>query len=1044
MNIKLKFLLFSIVFVIATPFCRIASAQKSAIYVDPDADFKLGVELFQKQNFGSAQHLFDKTIATHDFNSQVLIDAEYYVAICGIELFNKDGELRLRNFITDHPESPKVKKAYFYLGKYNYRKRNYKEAIAWFNKVDVYDLNKDETPEYYFKKGYSFFKKQEMDSAKYAFYEIKDLDTKYSVPANYYYSHISYDQKNYEIALQGFQKLQSDPSFGKIVPYYIVQIYYLQAKYDSVIGYGKPLLDSANTERVPEIARIIGESYYRTSRYAEAVPYLKKYQNAVGALLPADDYELGYALYKSDNYKDAINYFQNATQNEDSLSQNAYYHIGECYIQLNNKAFARTAFGTASKMNFDKQIQENALFNYAKLCYELSFNPFNEAIDAFNLYIHNYPDSPNLTEAYNYLVNVYLSTKNYEAALNSIEQIHPLNDKLKTTFQQVAYFRGVDLFNNLEMDSAIHLFDQSLTQQYTQQYTDKAYYWKAEAFYRTGKYAQAIETYKNFMDLPGAFQMPEYNNSDYNIGYAYLKTKDYMNSAMWFRKFLANNPTDNKKIADANMRIGDDYFVTKDFSNAANYYEEAIKLKSFNVDYAMYQEAMAYGLMQKNQKKITTLLNLLSQYPKTNYTVAAYAELANTYVNENDNDNAMAYYQKILDNYPNSGYYNQALLQTGLIYFNENKNDKAFDEFDKLIKRDRKSAEATVALGFIKKIYIAKNDVDGMQKYFSETSAAIPEASLDSVTFGIAKDHYMQKDCDNAIPAFDKYISKFPDGIFSLQANFYRAQCEMKSGNTKEALIGFTYVISKNKNNFTEQSELNAGTINFQQKNYAYAFDDYNKLETDAENPENILTAHIGQLRCAMLLNKFPEAKIAANKVISAETASKDVINEAHLDLAKINLQNEQYDAAMNDFQYTTVNAKNQMGAEAKYNIAYIQYLENDFKTSEKTIFDLVNQEPSYPYWMGKGLILLSNNYEALRDTFQAKLTLKSVISNSTYPDLVSEAQSELTKIEAAQKVVAPISLEPEMNVEFKGNTKDMDKLFVQPSDTTKAKGGKP
>ncbi|MEO6884310.1 MAG: tetratricopeptide repeat protein [Bacteroidia bacterium] len=1040
MNFKFKSVVSVFVFALSMQIYTHANAQKSAIYTDDDADFKLGVSLFQKQNFGSAQHLFDKTIATHDFNSQIRIDAEYYAAICGIELFNKDGELRLRNFITNHPESPKVKKAYFYLGKYNYRKKKYKDAIVWFDKVDVYDLNKDESPEYYFKKGYSYFKLEKLDSAKFSFYEIKDLDTKYSVPANYYYSHISYDQKNYEIALQGFLRLSHDASFGKIVPYYIVQIYYLEAKYDSVILYGKPMLDSGNTARAPEIARIIGESYYRTSRYAEAIPYLQRYEKSVGTLSPSDSYELGYALYKAGNYSDAITHFQNATSNEDSLSQNAYYHIGDCYIQLNNKSFARSAFGTASKMNFDKVIQENALFNYAKLCYELSFNPFNEAIDAFNQYINQYPNSPHLEEAYNYLVNVYLSTKNYQEALNSIEKIHPLNDQLKTTFQQVAYFRGVDLFNNLEMDSAIHLFNQSLMYPYTQTFTDKANYWKAEALYRTGKYDQAIDAYQNFMDLPGAFQMQEYNNSNYNIGYAYLKTKDYLNSALWFRKFLANNPSDAKKIADANMRIGDDYFVTKDFSNAANYYNEAITLKSFNVDYAMYQEAMAYGLVQENQKKTNTLLNLLSQYPKSDYTVAANFELANTYVNTNNNSEAMAYYQKILTNYPNSSYYNQALLQTGLIYFNQNQNDLAFNTFDKLIKRDRKSPEANVALGFIKKIYISKNDVDGMQKYFSETAAVIPEASLDSVTFNIAKDHYMQKDCDNAIPAFDKYISKFPAGIFSLQANFYRAQCEIKSGNIKEALVGYNFVIGNAKNDFTEQSLLNASTIYFQQKNYSGAFDDYNKLETEAENPENILTAHVGQLRCAIILKNDAAAQTAANKVISSEIATKEEINEAHLDLAKINLQNEQYDAAMNNFQYTTVNAKNVMGAEAKYNIAYIQYIQTDFKSSEKTIFDLVNQEPSYPYWMGKGLLLLSDNYEALKDTFQAKLTLKSVISNSTFPDLVTEAQTKLTKIEQAQKPVAPVSLDQQMNVEFQGNTKESDHLFQQPADTTKTK----
>src|SRR4051812_10835890 len=83
-------------------------AQQSQIYKDADADFKTGIELFQKEKYNAAQKSFVKVIETHaDPQSLVRIDAEYYKAICAAELFNKDGEFYLNQFVKDHPESPK-------------------------------------------------------------------------------------------------------------------------------------------------------------------------------------------------------------------------------------------------------------------------------------------------------------------------------------------------------------------------------------------------------------------------------------------------------------------------------------------------------------------------------------------------------------------------------------------------------------------------------------------------------------------------------------------------------------------------------------------------------------------------------------------------------------------------------------------------------------------------------------------------------------------------------------------------------------------------
>src|ERR1039458_2930494 len=91
--------LFGIFFLI----CIALFSQKTAIYTNPDADFKSALELFQKQKFGSAQKQFSKIEERYasEPNNLVRIDAEYYAALCALELFNKDAELLLKNFIAN-------------------------------------------------------------------------------------------------------------------------------------------------------------------------------------------------------------------------------------------------------------------------------------------------------------------------------------------------------------------------------------------------------------------------------------------------------------------------------------------------------------------------------------------------------------------------------------------------------------------------------------------------------------------------------------------------------------------------------------------------------------------------------------------------------------------------------------------------------------------------------------------------------------------------------------------------------------------------------
>lgn len=1029
--------------------CIAAFSQKTLVYENPDADLKAGLELFQKQKFGSAQKQFAQVIHRYAKMPDHLVraDAEYYHALCALELFNKDAELLLKNFLASHPESPRTQTVYFHLGKYNYRKKQYHKSLDWFSKVDVYDLNNEELSEFYFKRGYSYFEEDSIEQAKKDFFEIKDIDNKYAAPATYYFGHISYLEKNYQTALLHFLKLQKNETFGAIVPYYIAQLFYLQAKYDSAIAYAIPLLDSTS-RRITELNKIIGESYYRTARYSDALPYLEKYHSLAGSLNRNEWYQLGYAWYKTEMYSKAIEYFPKAAGEKDSLAQNANYHLADCYLRSaagdkSKRMLAKNSFEMAYKNDFDKTITEDAHFNYAKLCYELSFSPFNEAITALNEYISKYPASPRIDECHKFLVNVYLSTNNYKEAMKSIENIKSLNEEMKTAYQKIAFLYGLQHFSNNRLQEAITYLNKSLLHPMTRTYTSLALYWKGEAFYLLSEKANisfgldsAIISYKAFLASPGAINNIEYFASNYNLGYAYFKKANYSEANSWFRKYVGSNANEPKeKINDAYLRIGDGFFMQKDFLNAIDYYDEALKTGKRDADYAMYQKSLALGVAGKREAKAKTLENMLAAYAgKSNYEAASKFELANTYVQLNNDEKAMAYFKKVLKDHPECTFTSRSMLQIARIQSKKKEYDLALASFENVVGAYPKTPEAFEAIRAARDIFRAKGDPDGYETWLKKIPyASVSIASLDSTNYDIASDFYEQGDCENAIKSFQKYLTKYPDGIFLLNAMYYKAECEFKNKSYDHALGGYQYVIDKPYNQFTEKSLLKASFINFRNKNYANALPQFIRLAQVAEYPVNIIEGRTGEMRCQWLLGNYDMAHEAARKLLALEKVPNEVKAEAHLIIGKNYSEGKQFELAEKEFMEVMNLTKSEKSGEAKYLIGYNHFLAEKYKESQKIIFELINQEPAYDYWIGKGFILLSDNYLALKDNFNAKYALQALIDKSTNAELLAVAKEKLNRI---HEIEAKAKAEEELKKQQKTAT-EIQFVPDNPKDST-------
>ncbi len=1026
----------------------ITFSQKTQLYLDEEMLYKTGINLFDKKQFTAAQKSFIDYLSLTQGNTLLKVDAEYYAAACAIELFHKDGEWRMKDFILNHAESTKIKWANFYLGKSNFRKKKYDETINFLEKVDIYDLNKDDLAELYFKRGYSYFATKNNEKAKLDLFEIKDVDNKYSHPANYYYSHIMYQQKNYETAVQGFTRLQNSETFAPIVPYYITQIYFTQNKYVDVIKNGPALLlDTAHVQKENEINRMIGESYFNLKDYSNAIEYFKKAEKA-GGFNPQGNYELGYCYYQNKDYKNAILFFEKATTDKDSLSQNAWYHLGDCYVKTTNKTKARNAFYAATNMDFNADIKEDALYSYAKLCYELSFAPYNDAVVAFQKYIKQYPQSLRKAEAYNYLVNVYSTTKNYSQAIASIEKIQPIDPILKITYQKLTYFKAIEFFNNIELDSAVTFFNKTKVINADKTYNAQALYWLGEISYIKKDYATAIETWKGFQLNEGSISLKEYDLSNYNIGYAYFQLKnkkDYDNANISFRKFLlTKNSYDSKKVADATIRIADSYFMNLIYPQAADYYKTAINLGIFDVDYCTYQKALCSGLLKNNTEKINDLKSLIAKYPKSNYLGAALFETAETYSKDlNDGNNAIVYYQKVLDAYPNSSYVNSSLAGIGLVHYNKKEDDKAFEYFDKIVKKDSKSEEAREVLPFIKKIFEAKGDIAGMESYFTSVGNPLNTSELESSLYEAAKEaYYNEKNYDVALPKFESYIAKYPNGKYITEAHYCFAECAYSKNLFDKALPSYQYINAKPRCIYSETALLKTTYLLYKDKKYEEVLPLYQKLEEYAETPTNKLTGRIGAMRSAFILKKYDVALDFATKVLTTDKITPQQTNEAKYDKAKSLYELQRYDDAMIEFKTISKTAKNVTGAEAYYHIAKIYFNKQDYTNVEKTINSLISYDYSNDDWNSRGMILLADMYVAKGDYNDAELMLQTVIDGKPKQEFVDEATLKLEQIKNKKTSLRAISTptnNENMKVEFKEQKADkdlFDELFEQHTDS--------
>ena len=945
---------------------------------------------------GMAQQVLPKDVAG---------DKEYARVCKEYELRSENSLELLEAYLKQYPDSRHANRIEAMMASVYFEEGKYPEAIALYRSCNLDALPDKERDEAALKLATSYLKLGNLEEAKVWFTLLKEVSKTHQADAVYNLGYIDYVEGRYDAALKTFTSLKNDDVYDALVPYYIGEIHLTRGEYKQADEVASDYLRHfAGHKDEAEMNRIQGEARSAMKDYLNAIASLEAYVNAVPQPQRKAMYELGMSYYHTGAYSKATEMLGRTTMEQDALAQNANLHMGLAYLQLKERNQARMAFEQASVADHDLAVKEQALYNYALCIHETSYSPFAESVTVFERFLNEFPASRYRERVNDYLVETYMNTRSYDAALKSIAKISKPGPRIMEAKQKILFRLGTQAFANARFEEALQYFNRSLeVGQYNFATQADASYWRGEAYYRLKNYKAAGQNFRKYLELTKNKRSPEYGLALYNLGYTDFNQKNYQGALNWFGRFVNESVHDNKQVlADAYNRMGDCNFYARKFDDARRSYDKAEQVDPSLGDYSLYQEGFVKGLQRDYTGKIQSLNQLITNYPQSQYIDDALYEQGRAFVQLEDNANAIECFQALVKTFPQSNMARRAANEIGLLYYQDDKYPEAIAAYKEVIKNYPGSEEARLAQRDLKSIYIDLNKVDE----YADFASTIPGGAnfdvneRDSLTYVAAERVYMRGEMTEARNSFMKYLQTFPEGAFSLNANYYIGLIDYNQQNYESASAHLNKVLEYPDNKYSEEAMMMSAEMAYLAKDYARSLELYKLLKDRASTPERRQLAATGMLRSAAMTDNKEEVILAATAVLSDAKVAPELENEARHYRAKALVDVNQLSHAVEDWQVLAQDTRNVYGAEAKYQLA--QYLFNAGKTAEaeKEVLNYLEVSTPHAYWLARSFVLLSDIYAKLDRKLEARQYLLSLKQNyQADDDIAGMIESRLEKL---------------------------------------------
>jgi len=982
-NIKMKIKLLSLLFFITLSFS--AYSQKSISNEYPDNLFNQGKEMFLDKNYVGAQNTLTQYLRVAK-DRQLISEADYMIAASDYFRGKENSIEILRDHLDKYPETYHRNEISFYVGSSYFSQKDWNKALFWFDQTDVDYLNYADQEDFTFRSSYANLQSGKRAEAARGFEMLTRNSDKYYEAATYYKAYIDFQDEKYDQAVSVFERLKNNPEYAEQSYFFITQSLFLKNDLAAAINAGQDYLNKyPDNNNSAEIYRILGNSYFRTNNIQQSISNYEKYLSREKRPFREDMYQLGTAYSQIGDPQKSIHALQFSASKDDQLGQAAYMLLGQNYLKTGDNTNALMAFDAASRANFDPSIKEVALYNYAMLVHKTSLSVFDQSITVLQRFLQEYPNSRYVEEINNQLASTLLSTNNYQAALNVINQMRSPGRQILEAKQAILFQLGAQDFIDGDYRQAIEQFTESaLMGNYDIKTRNEAYFWRAESFYRLNNNRTAISDYQNYITASNP-SAENYAVALYNLGYSFFNLKEYNNALSRFREYVSHEKDKNSlRYSDAFNRMGDCYLYNRNFTEAERMYAQASQANNQAAEYADFQRAFVLGLTHNYNGKVSALDAMMRKYSQSQYFDDALYEKGRALIMMGREQDAIAVLSQLVRDYPESNIAPQAGVLLGQSYYNTNNTNQAIQIYKNVAQTYKNTESARMAIQSLEGIYRDINDISSYANFVNSLGSGIvvTASRQDSLTYLAAENVYMKVHNADAANAMSNYLRSYPNGSFAGDAHFAIGTIAYESKNYDKALDEFNRAISAGNARNAAKALALVGEMQYERGNVQESYDAFKQLERIAVNADERSIGQAGILKTSR--NNPNEMIQAANQLLANDKTTPEIRNQAFLYRAKAYLETGDTNKAQTDLTEAAKDTRSVYGAEAQYLLAETYYKNRSYDSAERQVIDFMKQNTPHAYWMARAIIVLADTYQAKGDNFQAKQYLESLDANYT------------------------------------------------------------
>jgi tetratricopeptide (TPR) repeat protein len=979
--------------------------QQTLSFNDHTLHFRQAKEYFDAKNYVAAQEEFSaylgslEPLSNEQSGQRVL--AEYYMTMCSLYMSRPESEILAERFVANNPEHPQAVKLLRGIGTFFYENGDYTKAIKYLSK------SSDTNLEAKYKLAVSYYELKKYLEALTVFNEIKiENEEEYAFPASYYAGVINFNEKRYAEAVVDFQKAEGGSKFRKEIPNWIGLCYFNQAKLTELLNYAEPIIAKKNTGyRLDELALLVADVQFQLNQFEKSIKSYEIYGKLTGMQYsPLSQYRLGYSLFKIKKFNESSSQLKPLLAKKDTLSQYAAYSIALGQLSAGNLMASLDAFDIARTLSFNKTIQEEAYFNHAKV--QLDLGRGAETIDEIKKFNALYPSSKFSEEATELVAEAFINSNNLEVAISYLKGIANRNAKLNTAYQTLSYNLGVRAYNDNKIDEAIKLFDESLTTPEKEEFTWKATLGKAEALSVEKKFEDAIELYVPLMNK-GIKQEEFVQKVRIGLAFAYFNTKEFSKANALFKTYVDRlkstpNAKNNPTIL---LRLADTYLISRKYEDALTYYSQAADLAKTEKDYALYQKGLTLVYLNRGNEARAVMKQVRISFPESKYAEDAFYQENLILFNAAKYAEAIVGFSEIISSKKTGETLASALFKRAQSYTNNEQFDLAITDYKRIVNEfsgDKIAKDALVGLqeNLIK---VGRPEEFGqvLDTYQANNKSESDNEAID-LKYGAARGIYEGKKFDKAVVALKDFVEKYPSNENVMEAHYLIADAADQIQDTLTAIPYFKKVIEQNEHPQVNKVILRVADLLVGQKQFSEAVGYHRLFKAKNPEPENQLAAYSSIIQTFTVANALDSLGAVIQEISPLELYSLEDKAKFSRQLANLyGSDSLQVVQKRKWLDQTIVFDKNEIGAEAQYELAVLLAKEGKFKESNDMISTKFKNEfaEASDAIIGKAYVLLADNFVSLKNLPQAKAILKSVIDNSSDSGVIELAKTKLKSL---------------------------------------------